>query len=172
MPRIHVCSLERMPRMVREVEATRVLTVMKNVEQVATPPRIADGQHLKLEFSDIIAPRPGETLADETHIEELLAFGESWDRTAPLVVHCYAGVSRSTASAFIIACLLRPDVSEADWARAIRESSPTATPNIHLVRLADELLARRGRMVAAIEAIGRGEDCFEGVPFALEIGPG
>ena len=38
-----------------------------------------------------------------------------------------------------------------------------------LVAVADALLGRDGRMIAAIEAIGRGEDCFEGVPFALEL---
>lgn len=149
-----------------------MLTVMKNVAQVRTPPQIEPDRHLKLDFSDIIRPEPGEVMASEEHIEALLAFARNWDRLDPMVVHCYAGVSRSTASAFIIACVLRPDISEKIWAMRLRAASPTATPNLHLVGLADTVLGRRGRMVAAIEGIGRGEDCFEGIPFSLEIGPG
>lgn len=161
-----------MPGTVRETEASRVLTVMKNVAQVRTPPQIEPDRHLKLDFSDIIRPEPGEVIANEEHVSALLSFARDWDRLDPMVVHCYAGVSRSTASAFIIACALRPDISEKIWAMRIRAASPTATPNLRLVDLADGLLERRGRMVAAIEGIGRGEDCFEGIPFALEIGPG
>ena len=127
-------------------------------------------RHLKLDFADIWQPSPGEVMANEEHVADMLRFIRDWDRTNPLVVHCYAGVSRSTASAFLAACALRPETSEADWATRIRQASPTATPNIHIVRLADRILDRGGRMVRAVERIGRGEDCFEGVPFSLEIG--
>ena len=51
----------------------------------------------------------------------------------------------------------------------MRWLSPSATPNIRLVTLADAMLGRQGRMIEAIEAIGRGADAFEGVPFALPI---
>ncbi len=54
-------------------------------------------------------------------------------------------------------------------ARAIRAASPTATPNARLVALADQALERGGRMTAAIVEIGRGEECFEGTPFTLEL---
>lgn len=170
MPRIHVCSLQRLPGTVRETGARDVVTLIKNIGQVATPAPVTRERHLALDFADIVAPKDGEVLADEGHIEQLLGFVTRWNREAPLVIHCYAGVSRSTAGAFISACALRPDRAEAAWAEAIRAASPTATPNLHLVAMADRLLAREGRMIAAIEAIGRGAECFEGVPFALDIG--
>lgn len=172
MPRIHVCSLKRLPDTVLETGARDVVTLIKNIAQVATPAPVVRERHLALDFADIIAPREGEVLATENHIEQLLGFVTRWDRTAPLIIHCYAGVSRSTAGAFISACALRPDESEAAWAVAIRQASPTATPNAHLVAMADRLLDRKGRMIAAIEAIGRGADCFEGIPFALDVGHG
>jgi predicted protein tyrosine phosphatase len=56
-----------------------------------------------------------------------------------------------------------------ELAQALRRASPTATPNRRLVALADDRLGRQGRMIAAITAIGRGADCYEGAPFALEI---
>ena len=92
-----------------------------------------------------------------------------WDRKAPLVVHCYAGISRSTAGAFISLCAVNPKRSEKDIAARIRAASPTATPNARLVAFADRLLDRKGRMVEAIDAIGRGETAFEGVPFGIEV---
>lgn len=171
MPRIHVCSLRGLHEMVTATGARDVLTVMRNVDQVIRPVEIMPERHLKLDFSDIVEAREGQHLAQEQDVAALIEFARRWDRQAPLVVHCYAGVSRSTASAFISACALKPEENEEIWAQALRKLSPTATPNIHLVRLGDALLGRNGRMIRAIEAIGRGQDCFEGVPFALEIGP-
>jgi predicted protein tyrosine phosphatase len=84
-------------------------------------------------------------------------------------VHCYAGVSRSTAAALITTCALDPTRDEQAVADLIRARSPTATPNLRLVAVADALLKRQGRMVAAAERIGRGADCYEGVPFRIEI---
>jgi predicted protein tyrosine phosphatase len=52
---------------------------------------------------------------------------------------------------------------------ALRSASPTATPNARIVSLADRLLGRDGRMVAAIETIGRGVLATEGTPFRLDV---
>ena len=52
-------------------------------------------------------------------------------------------------------------------AAALRRASPYATPNARLVALADDLLARRGRMVDAVLSIGRGAETYEGEPFML-----
>ena len=112
---------------------------------------------------------PGETLPDHSHLDGLLAFVSSWDRAEPMLIHCFAGVSRSTAAAFISACALSPQRDEFAIARALRAASPTATPNPRLVALADAKLGRRGRMNGAIAEIGRGEECFVGTPFVLEL---
>jgi predicted protein tyrosine phosphatase len=85
------------------------------------------------------------------------------------VVHCYAGISRSTAGAFITACALNPHRDEAGIAWSMRRASPIAMPNRRLVALADRLLGRNGRMVAAVEAIGAGIGAHEGDPFRLEL---
>jgi predicted protein tyrosine phosphatase len=64
---------------------------------------------------------------------------------------------------------LKPEREEDDIARALRQASPIATPNRRLVAVADDILGRRGRMVDAIERIGRGRDAFEGEPFRLAL---
>ena len=86
-------------------------------------------------------------------------------------MQCYAGISRSTAAAYIAACALAPERDEAEVARALRDASPSATPNALFVAIADRMLGRGGRMVAAIAEIGRGADAFEGEPFRLALTP-
>ena len=108
-------------------------------------------------------------MPEEAHVADLLKFVRRWDRRAPLVVHCFAGISRSTASAYASVCALNPHRDEASIAQALRRASPTATPNIRIVSLADRLLQRDGRMIAAIETIGRGEIALEGEPFRLDL---
>jgi len=82
-------------------------------------------------------------------------------------VHCWAGISRSTAAAYTALCAINPEASEALIATRLREASPTAYPNRLMIRLADAALGRRGRMVAAIEGIGRGVVAGEAAPFSL-----
>ena len=166
---IHVCSLARLHATVEETGARRVVTLMRDVEMVRRPPAIEHADHLLLRLDDISEHIDGFTAPGEEHVAELLTFVRSWDRAAPLVIHCYAGVSRSTAGAFVSACALNPRRPETDIAQDIRRLSPTATPNIRIVRLADRMLGREGRMVTAIEGIGRGIECYEGHPFRLDL---
>lgn len=169
MPRIHVCSLPRVEETVRQTGARSLVTLIDKDTPVARPALIAADNHLYVGISDIVEHIDGHVLPHETHVDTFLSFVRRWDRRAPIVIHCYAGVSRSTAAAFIAACALAPEHPEQIFAARIRQASPTATPNARLVALADTRLGRGGRMVAAVEAIGRGVDCFEGVPFALDL---
>jgi predicted protein tyrosine phosphatase len=166
---IHVCSLARLHATVEQTGARRVVSLMRDVELVRRPPTIEHAHHLLLRLDDISEPVDGFTIAAEEHVAELLTFVRAWDRAAPLVIHCYAGVSRSTAGAFVSACALNPERPETQIAQDIRRLSPTATPNIRIVRLADQMLGRNGRMVAAVESIGRGIECYEGHPFRLDL---
>ena len=169
MPRIHVCPLAQIDETVRATGARDMVTIINVGTPVTRPRAIAADRHLYIGVSDITTPLQGHILPGREHVRTLLDFVHAWDRRTPLLIHCFAGVSRSTAAAFVAACALAPHRDEAGIARAIREASPTATPNARLVEAADEVLGREGRMNAAVESIGRGADCWEGAPFALEI---
>ena len=85
--------------------------------------------------------------------------------TAPMIVHCWAGISRSSASAFILACDRNPQADEHLIAMRMRRAAKHAYPNRMIVALADDILGRRGRMVDAVEAMGDYEYSGYGVPF-------
>ena len=169
VPRIHVCPLSKLPETVRVSGAQSLVTLIDKGTPVRRPSGIAAEEHLVVVLSDIVVELEGHTLPAKSHVEKLLAFVRRWDQASPLLIHCWAGVSRSTAAAFIAACPLRPYRNEAEIAQAVRANSPTATPNPRLVAIADATLGRNGRMVAAVEKIGRGCNCFEGAPFVLEL---
>jgi predicted protein tyrosine phosphatase len=166
---IHVCSLARLHATVEDTGARHIVSLIGDEANVLRPQRVAPENHLWLRLHDISMPLDGYIMPGEAHIADLIRFVRGWDRRAPLVMHCYMGISRSTASAYAGVCALNPDRDENDIAQALREASPTATPNIRIVSLADRLLGRNGRMVAAIETIGRGIPAEEAAPFRLDL---
>jgi predicted protein tyrosine phosphatase len=166
---IHVCSLARLHETVDDTGARHVVTLLGDEDRLLRPSSVPAENHLWLRLHDITLPMDGYIPPQTEHVERLVTFVRTWDRAAPMVVHCYAGISRSTAAAFVSVCALNPQRDEMKIAEALRRASPTALPNIRIVRLADSLLERDGRMVTAIEAIGRGEPAGEGEPFRLDL---
>lgn len=165
---IHVCPLSRLEQTVSRTGAGRLVTLLSADMDMVRPASIAAQDHLYLRMNDIAELRDGLTMPGEEHVRRLLGFAYEWDRAKPMVVHCYAGVSRSTAAAYIVAAALNPAQGEAELAAMLRWLSPSATPNPRLIAVADVLLGREGRMVAAIKGIGRGAEAFEGEPFELD----
>jgi predicted protein tyrosine phosphatase len=169
MPAIFVCPLSRLAETVETSGARHMVTLIKETNVVRRPDCVRPDDHLLLCMDDICDPMDGMTVPCEAHLEDLFRFVETWDRSTPLVVHCWAGISRSTAAAYSAMCALRPDLDEAAIAERLRLRSPEATPNARLVALADDMLGRRGRMVDAVRRIGRGTYCFEGRVFSLAL---
>jgi len=126
-------------------------------------------QRLDLRFYDIASEQFGLVMPEEAHLRAILNFAQSWDETAPMLIYCFAGISRSTAAAFAILCQRHPAQAERDLAHILRKASPSATPNLLMVALADNQLERQGRMSQAALAIGRGEGFFEGRSFELVL---
>jgi predicted protein tyrosine phosphatase len=166
---IHVCSLADLHPTVKATGASHILTVMANVDQVERPSSVSQANHLKISMDDITEQMDGFVAPNDAHIERVLDFVRGWDRSAPLVVHCYAGISRSTASAFAAACMLNPHRDEVLIARQIRAASPIASPNRLIVTLADKALGREGRMLRALDEMGPGSMTVVGKPFRIDL---
>jgi predicted protein tyrosine phosphatase len=166
---IHVCSLAALSETVKATGASHILTVMAKVDQVQRPQSVLETNHLRVQVDDITEDIDGFVAPNDTHIEQVLNFVRGWDRNAPLVIHCYAGISRSTASAFAAACMLNPHRDELSIAKQIRAASPIASPNRLMVSLADKALGRKGRMLRALDEMGPGNMMVEGRPFRVDL---
>ena len=114
---------------------------------------------LILRFNDIAEPCEGLVLPSREVMETILSLAQT---SETILIHCHAGISRSTAAVYALACQQVGSGREADLAITLRALSAVATPNPRMIVLADELLGRDGRMISAIHAIGRGEEAYEG----------
>lgn len=129
--------------------------VLSLISPDAEAPVVA-GPRTLLRFNDIVEDREGLVAPSAAMIETILGLAA----TPTLLIHCFAGVSRSTAAAYILACTRSGD--ERVLAGQLRTLCPEATPNALMVALADTILQRNGAMSRAIAGIGRGADAFEG----------
>ena len=166
MSTIIVAPLHEVDGAVRIWRPSHVIGLASPGAEIAGP--VAGVERLQLTFHDIAEPQPGLQPVTENDVERLLAFGQSWPRTAPLLIQCWAGVSRSTAGAYAIACMLSSS-DEDQIAHALKLAAPFATPNRRLIALADAALRRDGRMVDAISGIGRGAEVSMGSTFKLDV---
>src|ERR1700674_2723292 len=117
---IHVCSLARLHETVEETGALHVVTLLKQTDRVERPSSVAEANHLILGMDDIAVPMDGYIIPGEEHVTRLIEFVRGWERAKPMVVHCFAGISRSTAGAYVAACALNPRRDEWAIARAPR----------------------------------------------------
>ena len=160
-----VCGLAEAAKVIAERRPSHMVSLLDPSSMITTPLGIAPDRHLRLAVNDISIPTEGLIPPSEDVVLDLLAFGRAWDESAPMLVHCWAGISRSTAAAFVIACDKSPGADERAMALAMRQASRHASPNRRIVTLADDIMGRGGRMVDAIDAMGDYDFIGAGVPF-------
>ncbi len=141
-----------------EAGVTHVLSILD--PEHPEPPEFEDyapHRRLALRFHDIIDPIPGRYAPSRDDVIRLLAFGrELSDADAcHLLVHCHAGVSRSTAATALILAQAHPARPARDVLDAVSQIRPRAWPNLRILEYGDDLLGRRGEIVAAVAAIYR-----------------
>jgi predicted protein tyrosine phosphatase len=169
MPRILVTPLSAIETAILAHRPSHLVTLLSPEHMIETPLGFPADRHLRLGVNDVADPAAGTHPPSRAHIERLIAFSRQWDGQSPFLIHCWAGISRSMASAFTVLCdRLGPD-REIEIARAIRRRAPHAAPNALLVAHADELLNRGGRMIAAVNAMGPARMVEEGVATDLPL---
>jgi predicted protein tyrosine phosphatase len=102
---------------------------------------------LRLIVADVVT----EEGATEEDVWQITQLAESLrPSTGKILIHCEAGVSRSTAAALIMyACWLGPGREQEAMDRLVAQR-PVAFPNSRMVELADRILTRRGRLIAVL----------------------
>jgi predicted protein tyrosine phosphatase len=157
--RITVCGLDELAGHC-EARVSHVLSILDPEWPV---PEVfgSYGEHEKLElrFHDVIEETPGAVMPNRNHIEQLLGFGHSLAREAAtdthLLVHCHAGVSRSSASMALLIAQATPERSGIAIFGDILRIRPQIWPNLRIVEIGDDALGRNGDLIAAAQGIYR-----------------
>ncbi len=121
----------------------------------------AFGEHEKLElrFHDIIEDTPGQILPQPAHVDAILALGQDIEAAAAadrhLLVHCHAGISRSTAALVLVVAQALPTLPAEEILRLIHHIREKAWPNLRMIEIGDARLGRAGSLIAATHALHR-----------------
>lgn len=153
---IRICGIHDVPSLIIETGATNVISLL-DPRYLPMELRVPLKNHLQIPISDTInqneshAPNP-------KHIEMLLKQGvpmllNSVKIGKPLIVHCYAGISRSTAAAFTLLCAVAGPGHEQTLIEWILSTRHIADPNGLIVKHADDVLGRNGAMVKALSSM-------------------
>jgi len=169
MPHLLVSPLSSLGDALDGHGPSHLISLLSPEHMIGTPAGFPLNRHLRLGVNDIIDPAAGTAPPTRVHIDALLEFSRGWDAQQPLLIHCWAGISRSMASAFTILCDRSGPGYELEIARAMRRRAPHAQPNRLLVRHADEALGRGGAMVAALNVMGPPLLVEEGVTTILPL---
>ena len=172
MPYLVVCRLDQIAEAAVRHGAREMVSLVAAEQAFHRPGIIDANRHLNLGLNDIVEAQEGLVAPGEDHVARIIRFASGWDRRAPLVVHCWLGISRSPAAALITALAVAPDQDDDALARRLRNASPFVTPNARLIDIADAMLSRGGRLRRAVHAIGRGADTMQGDIFVFPLRAG
>ncbi len=155
--RITVCGIEELAGHC-EAGVTHVLSILDPGHP--EPTAFGEyGEHVRLElrFNDIIDETPDMQPPSPLHVEQLLGFGRTLptEDDAHLLVHCHAGISRSSASMALLLAQALPDCpGDAIFSELLR-IRPRIWPNLRILELGDATLDRRGDLIAAAAGVYR-----------------
>lgn len=172
MTAILVSPLSHIAEMAVRHKAKEMISLLAENQNFHRPAVISADRHLTLGMNDITFAGTGKLIApQESHVRQIIDFAQQWNTAAPLLIHCWMGVSRSPAAAMIASLTIFPDDDDEALAARLRKASPFATPNIRLVQIADDVLGRKGRFADAVKMLGRGQDADGSTPFILPLPP-
>jgi predicted protein tyrosine phosphatase len=112
-------------------------------------------RRVALRFHDVIAPGPLVTPPSAADVALLLEFGREVGAAGAdthLLIHCHAGVSRSTASAALLLAQADPARPAAEIFAEIGRLRPRAWPSLLLLELGEAALGRVGEIAPAVAA--------------------
>ena len=152
-PSIQICSLGA----AREIDHSTydgVITIEDS--SVDDPLRIDKGDcpQLVLCFDDIASPKDEWILPKESHVHSALEFADNLGGGS-LLIHCHAGISRSSGIALaIIAKGLGPG-KEKKALMELEKINPNCAPNALVVWFTDEILGRGGTLFKIAKSMVR-----------------
>lgn len=148
-----ICRACDLPAMAAELRPHRILSIAEPGYRNVTPAGIEAGHHHHLNFDDIVEAIPGYVEPSEQHVGSIIDLAAELADTDRILVHCQAGISRSSAAALILLAVRNPG-HERDTAALLRREGPWFAPNRLMVEIADRLLGRGPVLSKALAGMG------------------
>lgn len=156
---ITVCGLEELAGHA-DRQVSHVLSIL-DPDQAEPEAFGAYGEHARLElkFHDVIQETPGFIAPQPEHISKMLEFGRDLlgvsENVRHLLVHCHAGISRSTAAMTLLLAQAQPELGATDVLAQVVHIRAKAWPNLRVLALGAEQLGRKGEFIEAVGAVYR-----------------
>ncbi|NBC33150.1 MAG: protein-tyrosine-phosphatase [Alphaproteobacteria bacterium] len=149
--RLTICGLEELPTAMAAGVSHVISILDPDIPEPAVLQGVLPSDRVTWRFDDIIRTLPGYAAPEARDVERIVEHGTRLrgETVSHLLVHCHAGVSRSTAAAAILMCQDKPGREEDAFA-AIRRIRPRSWPNSRMIAFADTLLGRGGAFKAAL----------------------
>ena len=152
---ISICGVDEVPAF-HDRAVTHLLSIHGHqLDRPPTPRWIDNGHHYTLQFDDVERSSQDRVAPAHEDVEQILQIGrnlvnQSLVLPVHLLIHCQAGVSRSTAAALAILMQVYGLGREEDAVRHLFRIRPQARPHQRIVLVTDLLLGCRGQLVAAV----------------------
>ena len=161
-----VSSLAGAAEAYRERRPARVLSLLSEEEEAPAFPGLEEDKRLLL-YVDRESCAETISKAARARAREIIDFVRAWDGKGDILIHCNRGISRSTAAAFIVMCMMEPATGEQALMKRLRAVAPHADPCPMLITYADEILGRDGRMADAVDDLSPPCGADMAAPLAL-----
>lgn len=107
--------------------------------------------HLRLEFNDVGRQNDsGDYVPPTTGLVDKILIAADYLLGSNIYIHCWAGISRSSAVAYILRCHILGEGREEKALLPILRNK-RHLPNHYLIELADDFMERDGKMVAELD---------------------
>ena len=153
MPEFTVCGKSEVKKTAKRFQATHLITMLDVGDRVFRPPRIPAANHFAIYFDDEEDPTKLHAPTRE-HAEAILAFGRRLPEDARVVVHCFAGACRSTASALALWLQANGTDKLEEGVAWLKADRPRACPNMLLAKYYDDILGMSGQLIRVCDEIG------------------
>jgi predicted protein tyrosine phosphatase len=150
--KVFVCQRSAVARKTSQIGATHVLSLLDPGKRPFLHPATNRNNWLLLHFEDNLDEHELNSPTRQD-VAKILEWGQTLPEDAVVLVHCEAGVSRSTAAALALLVQHHGNDRIDDCIRMLLEVRPHACPNPLITLWADQQLGCNGILHQAAEAV-------------------
>jgi predicted protein tyrosine phosphatase len=151
--KIFVCQRSAVSQKTRQVGATHVLSLLDpGSKRPFLHPHTDPNNWRLFHFEDVLEEHETNSPTRE-HVAEILQWGRALPNDAVVLVHCEAGVSRSTAAALALLVQHHGIDKIDECIQLLLDVRPFSCPNPLITRFADEQLGCNGELHKKAEVV-------------------